>query len=428
MSLTREECVKMPEKKRTLFDIALDVSRAPDLDTAAKRDILSGHVHDVLIETWGSSLAEYFDDALAYLREQLKPCEGAFSDVALKRVIGMEIAWIAETATRDKSRRIDLEAERSRFINEAMFGPEPLTDPDSPTTRLGEMTTYLRTWADFPAFGFGIEELDNATGGILPGEVCALTGAPGTMKTSLALSAVDNYISRTESGLVCYCSVDMAPREITMRLMERENEIQEALLRSMVAHDDPDLPEMLQKVRRKYDGRLAIKGHTPSRRMCLGDLLQFCMKRQPQLVVIDYFTCLKAKGQSDLEFVEDVMPDIVAFAHRYETSFLILSQMSKSSRSEQTSGRMGGHSRGGGLVSELAHTEIELFQQYVENDKPMIIAAITKARRGIAGQYFSLGYDGPIKKFDGTAQKMTKQVQRRTMFEVANHGFYSMAS
>jgi len=136
----------------------------------------------------------------------------------------------------------------------------------------------------------------------------------------------------------------------------------------------------------------------------------------------------QGKGQSDLEFVEDAMPDIVAFAHQYETSFLILSQMSKASRSEQISGRMGGHSRGGGLVSELAHTEIELFQQPAEHDKPLVIASITKARRGIAGQYFSLGYDGPIKKFDGTAEKMSKQVQRRAMFEPANRGFYSIAS
>ena len=415
----------MPE--RTLYEIALDISRHQELteggDNDAAKVILSSSAHDALIRSYGNELPRSFDDALSYLKEQLKPCEDVFSDVELRRMIGTEIAWLSHTAQRDHSKSVNLAAEREKFLDEAMFGISPLLDPDSPSRRLAELETYLRSWADFPAFGFGIDDLDDATGGILPGEICLLTGAPGTMKTSLALSAVDNYVSRTDSGLVCYCSVDMAPREITMRLMERDNEVQEAILRSLETQGDPDIPQMRNKVTRKYNGRLAIIGHNPPRRITVGSLLQFCLKRQPQLVVIDYLTCLKDKGQSDLEFVEEAMPDIVAFAHQYETSFLLLSQMSKTSRSEQAAGRMGGHNRGGGIVGELAHTEIELFQQPVENDKPMVIACVTKARRGIAGQYFSLGYDGPIKKFDGTAQKMAKTVQRKTMFSPVN-GFY----
>jgi hypothetical protein len=158
--------------------------------------------------------------------------------------------------------------------------------------------------------------------------------------------------------------------------------------------------------------------------MILDDLLRHCLKRQPQLVVIDYFTRLKQPGQSDLEFVEDAMPKILRFAHQYQASFLILSQMSRSSRAEQATGRTGGHGKGGGIVEEMAHTEIELFHQPVEGDKPMIIAAITKARRGLAGQYFSLDYDGPIKRFSGIACKMSKTTQKKAIFEPVSDGFY----
>jgi hypothetical protein len=162
--------------------------------------------------------------------------------------------------------------------------------------------------------------------------------------------------------------------------------------------------------------------------MFLDDLLRHCLKRQPQLVVVDYFTRLKQPGQSDLEFVEGAMPKILSFAHQYQASFLILSQMSRVSRAEQASGRSGGHSKGGGVVEELAHTEIELFQIPVENDKPMIIAAVTKARRGIAGQYYSLEYDGPIKRFTGGARKMAKRTQKKPIFEEANENFYGRTS
>ena len=412
-------------RKRTLYEICKDLSQHPELmqDRGGAQALLNSAVRDSLLSTWGDSLQDNFDEALRTLKEQLRPCGEVFTDVELRRIIGTELAWLAETREQKRPRGADLEAIRNEFVNEVTFGPDPLFDQDSPTKRLAELETYLRSWADFPAFGFGIRALDDATGGILPGEICVLTGAPGTMKTSLALCAVDDFVSRTETGLVYYCSVDMAPREISLRLLERECRIPEVILRGMGERADTELPELRGSVTRKYDGRLVIRGHEPQRRMTLPDLLRQCLKRQPQLVVIDYFTCLKAKGQSDLEYVENAMPDIVAFAHQYETSFLLLSQMGRGSRSEQAGGRIGGHSKGGGIVEELAHTEIELVQQHVDGDKPMVIAAITKARRGVSGQFFSLGYDGPIKRFDGSAMKMAKNTQRKAIFEPVD-GFY----
>lgn len=412
-------------RKRTLYEICKDLSQHPELmqDRGGAQALLNSAVRDSLLSTWGDSLQDNFDEALRTLKEQLRPCGEVFTDVELRRIIGTELAWLAETREQKRPRGADLEAIRNEFVNEVTFGPDPLFDQDSPTKRLAELETYLRSWADFPAFGFGIRALDDATGGILPGEVCVLTGAPGTMKTSLALCAVDDFVSRTETGLVYYCSVDMAPREISLRLLERECRIPEVILRGMGERADTELPELRGSATRKYDGRLVIRGHEPQRRMTLPDLLRQCLKRQPQLVVIDYFTCLKAKGQSDLEYVENAMPDIVAFAHQYETSFLLLSQMGRGSRSEQAGGRIGGHSKGGGIVEELAHTEIELVQQHVDGDKPMVIAAITKARRGVSGQFFSLGYDGPIKRFDGSAMKMAKNTQRKAIFEPVD-GFY----
>lgn len=412
-------------RKRTLYEICKDLSQHPELmqDRGGAQALLNSAVRDSLLSTWGDSLQDNFDEALRTLKEQLRPCGEVFTDVELRRIIGTELAWLAETREQKRPRGADLEAMRNEFVNEVTFGPDPLFDQDSPTKRLAELETYLRSWADFPAFGFGIRALDDATGGILPGEICVLTGAPGTMKTSLALCAVDDFVSRTETGLVYYCSVDMAPREISLRLLERECRIPEVILRGMGERADTELPELRGSVTRKYDGRLVIRGHEPQRRMTLPDLLRQCLKRQPQLVVIDYFTCLKAKGQSDLEYVENAMPDIVAFAHQYETSFLLLSQMGRGSRSEQAGGRIGGHSKGGGIVEELAHTEIELVQQHVDGDKPMVIAAITKARRGVSGQFFSLGYDGPVKRFDGSAMKMAKNTQRKAIFEPVD-GYY----
>ena len=51
------------------------------------------------------------------------------------------------------------------------------------------------SWDSMEGMGFGIYDLDRAFGGLYPGEVMAI-GAPGSMKTSLALNAVDDYLER----------------------------------------------------------------------------------------------------------------------------------------------------------------------------------------------------------------------------------------
>lgn len=415
----------MQGKTRTILEIAQDVASHPELleDKQAAKAMLESFIHDSLIETWGASLDRNNKEAVEHLKTQLAPCKELFTDVELRRIVGTEIYWLSQTRSQTGRMGVDLDKMRRDFVNEVVYGPSPLDDPDSPATRLGEMETYLRSWADFPAFGFGIPPLDDATGGILPGEICVLTGAPGTMKTSLALSAVDDYISRTETGLVFYCSVDMAPRQISMRLMERDSRVPETILRQMQAREDAEYRQFREMVLAKYNDRLVIRGNEAGHLMGIDELLSQCLKRQPQLVIVDYFTRLKAIGESDLEFVEKSMPRILDFSHEYEVSFLLLSQMSRSSRSDQINGRIGGHGKGGGIVEELAHTEIELLKQPVENDKDMVIAAITKARRGVSGKFYSLGYDGPIKCFDGTAMQVTRTTQRKSVFEPVNN-FY----
>jgi len=419
-------------RERTLLEVCQDLQHHPEFlqDTVAAKLLLDSSIRDTLLKMWGCELAENFDNALKQLKIDLRPCGGLFTNTELCRIIGTEIAWIREREISKPLIGRDLGKIRNDFVNEVRYGLDPLLDNDSLAKQMIELESYIRSWADFPAFGFGIRALDDATGGILPGEICILTGAPGTMKTSLALCAVDDFVSRTEEGSVVYCSVDMARREITHRMIEREARIPQAVVRSMVEKNDPEMDTIRKMITEKYNARLVILGHgkTDSQRMTVSRLLHECLKRQPQLVVIDYLTRLKEPGQSDLEFVECAMPRILDHAHQYETSFLVLSQMSRSSRAEQATGRIGGHGKGGGLVEELAHTEIELLQQPVEGDKPMVIAAVTKARRGVSGQFFSLGYDGPIKRFSGSTQKMSRATHKKAIFAPADDSFYGRGS
>ena len=117
-------------RKRTLYEICRDLSEHTELlqDRGGAQVLLSGNVRDALTSTWGASLRDNFDDALQFLKEQLRPCGEVFTDVELRRIIGTEIAWLMETQEQERPRGAYLDAMRNEFVSEATFGADPLLD------------------------------------------------------------------------------------------------------------------------------------------------------------------------------------------------------------------------------------------------------------------------------------------------------------
>ena len=112
------------------------------------------------------------------------------------------------------------------------------------------------------------------------------------------------------------------------------------------------------------------------------------------------------------------MPAIKDFAEECQVPVILLSQMGRTSRSEQNSGKMGGHAKGGGIVEELCTVEIELIREpSSEGRKPEIVATVIKTRRGEAGKSFFLEYVGKSMRFTGNSQKAERQTGRKAIFE-----------
>lgn len=251
---------------------------------------------------------------------------------------------------------------------------------------------YIRT---------GIDRLDEAIGKIKPGDICVITGGPGSMKTSLALQILETYLNRTERGIAYYCSVDMKPREIMMRILERESQMDEEEIIRSSKYNKELYKEFIEKVIKKYSSRVYINGNDIRKNMNLEEFIKNVHKRMPKIVIIDYLTRLKDMNESDLKFVERAMPKIQRSAQEYGIVYIILNQMSRQSRQNQIEGYMGGHSRGGGIVEELASVELELMK---EEDSGRIICGIMKARHGRSGEYYDLMYEGRIKRFTGKSE------------------------
>lgn len=293
-----------------------------------------------------------------------------------------------------------------------------LTPPNNIRDELREVENEIDYRTE--QFSFGIWELDEAIGGgIMKGQIMSIIGNPGSMKTSLLLSGIERWIAESNENAALF-SLDMSKAAIFERLMLRELRCGRRILAEKYRAGAEDYAAAKERLAKRFSGRLAVLGNRQTPRWDIDSLARYVQYNVPGLVAIDYLTLLKKPGQSDYDTVNESMLKLQELSRQYRTAIVILSQMSLESRREQARGGMGGAARGGGIVNELADTEIELFRDTTlntEDGAPKIVATITKTRSGIAGSSWRLDYNGPLMTFRGTATRTTRITAKRPVFE-----------
>lgn len=292
----------------------------------------------------------------------------------------------------------------------------------SPAAHLTALEKEVKSWGKNFTFEFGISQLDRAWGGLMPGELAVLVGSQGSMKTSLAVHGIITFLQRNPAGRVLLFSLDMSYKEMTGRFLIQDLGVDMNELYGMMQEDNREYLDAKARFDAWEANRLMIMGNEYKSRWTIAGVEKQAAMRLPSLMVIDFLTCLKRPGQSDLEAVEEIMPRLQGLTQKLGIKTVILSQMSRSSKSDQLKGVTGGHSKGGGIVEELAHAEIELIRDRSETagEPDPIIATVTKTRRGIAGASFALDYKGKSMEFTGRAQRVQREKDRKPMFSCVN--------
>lgn len=314
--------------------------------------------------------------------------------------------------------------EVDRAVTEALEEAEAKVrrESDSPGDHLTQLRKEVQSWGDSYAFEFGIHLLDNAWGGLMPGELGVLVGSQGSMKTSLALNGVEHFLRENPKATVLFFSLDMTPEELSARMIMRDLGVSLQEVYGMMREKNRVYLEAERRFSDVVRGRLKVLGNAYQRRWTIEGVEHQVGLRNPDLMVVDFLTCLKRAGQSDLEGVEEIMPRLQGITQKMRMKTLLLSQMGRASKSDQAKGVIGGHSKGGGIVEELAHAEIELFKDAPIEDgqMPRIIATVTKTRRGINGSSFQLDYRGKQMEFTGNSRRVQKDKDRKPMFQPVN--------
>lgn len=292
-------------------------------------------------------------------------------------------------------------------------------DCDAPGEHLVRLRKEVQSWGDSYSFELGIQPLDNAWGGLMPGELGVLVGSQGSMKTSLALNGVEHFLRENPKATVLFFSLDMTAEELSARLIMRDLGVSLQEMYGMMREKNQQYLEAEKRFGQATKARLKILGNSYQKRWTIDGFEYQVAMRNPDLVMVDFLTCLKKPGQSDLEAVEDIMPRVQGITQKMRIKTLLLSQMGRASKSDQAKGVIGGHSKGGGIVEELAHAEIELFKDAPaeEGEKPRIVATVTKTRRGVNGASFQLDYKGKQMEFTGQARRVQKDKDRKPIFQ-----------
>ena len=283
---------------------------------------------------------------------------------------------------------------------------------------LARLTEEVANWKNLGGYGFGIMELDRAFCGLYPSEMMALVGAPGSMKTSLALNAVDDFMSRMPlDARLLFFSLDMPPQTVIARRLMREMNCFQSELYRMIHDKSPAVKDAYSRIAARDAGRFRLVGRQRGGEPYSWEqIASIIVQVAPDLVIIDYLTLI-GKYRSELEAVYDLVPKIVSLKEDLGLAVILLSQMGRSSKAAQKSGS-GGHAAGGHYVEDAADVEIELLKDEKADGDTAIVATVTKTRKKASGRSFMLDLNPRSLSFGTTAERVMRLKPAASVFNI----------
>jgi replicative DNA helicase len=278
----------------------------------------------------------------------------------------------------------------------------------SPAFYLNQRIEDVKRWDSGSTFNFGIEALDRSTGGALPGEILVLDGGQASMKTSLLLKGIGE--SLRNGSRILFFSLDMSPAEIMERRLQAVLNVNQFTVHDLMRSESDEIKRAAKEIADLDNDNFGMYGNDKGVMWDIDRLLTVSRSFMPNVLAIDFLTLLQRPEQDDYSCVKECMPKLKRFAHEYGIAEVLLSQMGRDAKRNQALGMIGGHSKGGGIVEEIASTEIELFKDNPEHEDELapLIATVTKTRRGPSGRSFSLEYRPDSLTFTGIARRVQR--------------------
>lgn len=268
-----------------------------------------------------------------------------------------------------------------------------------------------------------IPTIDGAIGsGLYPGYVMGIVGHEGSLKSSLALHLAEKNVWENQSVRCLFCSLDMTPEMLAFRRISRYLDKHEVTVRDMAQAGSREYFQAKKEIGKSDDGRLFFAGGP----LTFPGLVKQMEMTLPNLVIIDYITLVEIPGETDqFRALKKAMDGLRDLRDRTKAVFVILSQMSRSSKLAAKGGQTGSHAFGGSIFEHLLDVELELTldEPEEEGEQRRLISTVTKNRFGMSQASFELDYVGIAKRITGKAWALRRDKKNKPAFG-SRVGFY----
>lgn len=251
--------------------------------------------------------------------------------------------------------------------------------------------------------------------GFYPGYVLGIVGHEGSLKSSVALHMAEKNVWENPAVRCLFCSLDMTPEMLAFRRISRYLNCHEATVREMASAGSHDYLDAKREIERRDDGRFFFAGGP----MTLPGLVDQMGLTLPNLVIIDYISLLQVPGETDqFKALKKAVDGIRDLRDQTKAVFVLLSQMSRSSKLAAKSGQTGSHAFGGSIIEHLLDVELELVldEPEEEGEQKRLITTISKNRFGPSGTSFEVEYVGLAKRITGKAWRLKRDKKPKPAF------------
>ena len=271
----------------------------------------------------------------------------------------------------------------------------------------------------------GLIGLDNATGGMQPGDVWVIAGRPSMGKTALAINIAD-FVSGSE--LVQVFSMEMSKAQLGRRILSANARVPGNFLmdpRTMPKDCEDRLPRVIAELRNR-SLRIDDRGGL-SVMQVRAKARKLTRHKKLGLIVVDYIQLMSGVGGNRNEEVNEITRGLKSLAKEIGCCVIALSQLNRGCESRDNKRPKLSDLRESGGIEQDADVVIGMYRdEYYHPDSPhkgIAEAIILKQRNGATGTV-ELSWDGPICLFsDYTGPSAKDREPQREMAPKKARGF-----
>ena len=242
---------------------------------------------------------------------------------------------------------------------------------------------------------FGIEQLDNAAGGMTRGEITVVGGRPGHGKTTMVINIVKRLLEQGKKVMLFnreMTNVEMMKKILVMEFQQFSYErIRKA---SDISKEITEINLKKEELGEKYKNLIMLDDCKT-----LADAMKEISKEKPDVVLDDYIQLIRTDGNSkDRRFeIEDIMLDYKWICKKLKCSAILVSQLNREIERRLDPRPKLSDFAESGVIEQTAEAAFFVYYPYAvdnrDNDKYEIEVICQKARYGQLGSY-NMGFNG----------------------------------